>query len=127
MSSQHVGTEWDRVGSDAHENGRIQDRLLALSETLGRKWHPIILYCLFEDEPMRFTEFRETIDGISAKVLSENLEHLIEEGYVERRVTQQQPRRVEYTLTSRGTTLKPVLATALDSAIGTRQAQDIGG
>src|SRR5271165_7354721 len=56
----------------------------------------------------RFRAIQEDL-GISANVLSERLDRLVEEGILERSEYQQRPRREEYRLTGKGTELVPVL------------------
>jgi DNA-binding HxlR family transcriptional regulator len=99
----------------------VQQRLFALSELLGRKWQPLILYHLFAKESLGFSELRRDIDGIAAKVLSENLSELTERELVDRTVIDEQPLRVEYTPTGRAARLKPVLAAAIECDIQTAQ------
>jgi len=89
--------------------GSVETVLLDARRFFGRKWHPIIVYYLLDDESMRFSELKAAIDQISGKMLSESLTDLEESGYVERRVASQRPVQVEYTLTSRGQSLEPVL------------------
>ena len=57
----------------------------------------------------RFGELKQSIGGISQKVLTSKLREMEADGLVERRVYAQVPPRVEYSLTSLGRTLKPVL------------------
>jgi len=84
--------------------------LLGVSELLGRKWHPLILYNLLEEGSMGFSELKRGIDGISGKMLSESLEALEEEyGVVEREIVNTSPVRVEYSLTATGESLEPIL------------------
>jgi len=101
-----------------------QQRLLTLSEILGRKWMPVILYHLFRAESMGFSELLEEIDDISSKVLSENLSLLTDWGFVERNVVCENPHRVEYTVTHQGRTLKPVLIAGLNADFESAQENE---
>lgn len=83
--------------------------LLGARRLFGRKWQPVIVYHLLDGGAMRFSELKAAIDEISGKMLSESLTELEESEVVERCVTSQRPVRVEYTLTTRGQSLEPVL------------------
>lgn len=89
------GTQPLERGRDSHQ--QVTDA----AAILRRKWQPLVLYQLGKD-PMRFSELKETIDGISGKVLSENLQRLEQHGLVDRTVKSDRPVRVEYSLTGRG-------------------------
>ena len=76
---------------------------------IGKKWHPVIVHRLLEEGPSGFNELKENVDGISSKVLSDSLEDLQENGLVDREVINEQPFRVQYSLTGRGASLEPVI------------------
>ena len=76
---------------------------------IGKKWHPVIVHRLLENGPSGFNELKESVDGISSKVLSESLEDLGEHDIVDRSVVSEQPFRVQYSLTDRGASLEPVI------------------
>jgi len=99
------GTETARVTT----HGGVETVLLGARRLFGRKWQPVIVYHLLDGGAMRFSELKAAIDEISGKMLSESLTELEESGVVERCVTSQRPVRVEYTLTTRGQSLEPVL------------------
>ena len=72
---------------------------------LGRKWMLLIILELYKGEnyTRRFTEVKERLPGITAKVLSARLKELEEEGLVGKRVDAGTfPVRSEYTLTASG-------------------------
>lgn len=81
------------------------------AEVLGRKWHPVIVHrLLVEDENgLGFNALEERVEGISSTVLSSSLDDLEENGIVNRAIVNEKPVRVEYTLTSRGESLEPVI------------------
>jgi len=58
----------------------------------------------------RFNQFLGSIEGINTKTLSIRLKELDEYGLIERKVTQQRPLQVEYSLTKKGKALDPILA-----------------
>jgi DNA-binding HxlR family transcriptional regulator len=82
--------------------------MTAVSNLLGKKWHPVILSVLI-DSPAGFNRLKDEVEGISSKVLSESLEDLQEKGLVQREVVSQQPFRVKYSVTENGSDLEPVL------------------
>ncbi|WP_316506507.1 helix-turn-helix domain-containing protein [Nitrosopumilus sp.] len=58
----------------------------------------------------KFSQFLGSIEGINTKTLSIRLKELEEFGLIERKVTQQRPLQVEYSLTKKGKALDPILA-----------------
>lgn len=53
----------------------------ALSNILGKKWVAVIIWEL-QDKKMRFGELQRSIDGCSKKMLTQQLELLIENGII---------------------------------------------
>ncbi|MGB9951016.1 winged helix-turn-helix transcriptional regulator (plasmid) [Haloarcula marismortui] len=74
-----------------------------------RKWHPVIVHRLLNAGPMGFTELKDEVDGVSSKVLSDSLEDLQSKNLVDRSIISEKPFRVEYSLTSQGAELEPVI------------------
>jgi len=58
----------------------------------------------------KFGQFLGSIEGINTKTLSIRLKELEGYGLIERKVTQQRPLQVEYSLTRKGKALDPILA-----------------
>lgn len=81
---------------------------------LCKKWHPVILHRLMANGPMGFNDLKGEVDGISSKVLSDNLEDLGENGLVDRNVVSEKPFRVQYSLTERGDSLEQIIMTMRD-------------
>lgn len=79
--------------------------MIAASVVLGRKWHPVIVHRLLEDDPLGFGVLESRIQGISGKVLSESLTDLEEKGLVDRTVVDEKPVSVEYSLSPHGRAL----------------------
>ena len=75
---------------------------------IGNKWEVLVLRDLMPGTK-RFGELKQSIGGISQKVLTSKLRELEADGLVERHVFAEVPPRVEYSLTPLGRTLKPVL------------------
>lgn len=72
------------------------------------KWKGIIL-CKLLEETLRFGELKKAIPKISQKVLTEQLRELEEDNLVKRVVYNEVPPKVEYSLTSYGKVLRPLL------------------
>ncbi|MFH8974889.1 winged helix-turn-helix transcriptional regulator [Streptomyces sp. NPDC017890] len=68
---------------------------------IANKWALLIIEALGE-RTLRFSELRNEIEGISHKMLTQNLRMLERNGLVERCVHPTVPPRVEYTLTEPG-------------------------
>jgi len=82
-------------------------KCLAVREVLNRigdKWSVQIVSNLGEG-PLRFSELRRTIDGISQRMLTLTLRGLERDGLIERTVFPEIPPRVQYALTRLGKTL----------------------
>lgn len=75
---------------------------------LGGKWKPAILY-LISSRTWRFNELNRGIEGITQKMLTQQLRELEQDGLITRKVYPEVPPKVEYSLSSYGKSLKPVL------------------
>jgi DNA-binding HxlR family transcriptional regulator len=79
---------------------------------VGDKWSVLVVGVL-SDGPMRFSELRRAIDGISQRMLTLTVRGLERDGLVTRTVTPTIPPRVDYELTRLGKTLlEPILGLA---------------
>ncbi|MCU4925996.1 winged helix-turn-helix transcriptional regulator [Halobacteria archaeon AArc-dxtr1] len=76
---------------------------------LGTKWKPQLIVALSAKGRLGFGDCKRELEGISSKVLSNNLEALCEDGVVARDIVQERPRRVEYELTAAGRELYRIL------------------
>ena len=65
---------------------------------LSGKW-TILILALLKDSPKRFNQIKKEIEGISQKVLTENLRSLERDGLVSRKVYTQNAVKVEYGVT----------------------------
>ncbi len=77
-------------------------------EVVGGKWKSLLLWEL-RSEPCRFGELRRRMDGISEKVLIQQLREMEADGIVHRRQYNEVPPRVEYSLTPFGESLNVAL------------------
>jgi DNA-binding HxlR family transcriptional regulator len=73
-------------------------------ECLTHKWTPLIVFAL-KGGPLRFTEMRKAVPGLTAQVLTRSLRALERDGIVVRRYFPEVPPCVEYGLTDLGVTL----------------------
>ncbi|MDJ0705981.1 MAG: winged helix-turn-helix transcriptional regulator [Leptolyngbyaceae cyanobacterium MO_188.B28] len=76
-------------------------------DVIGGKWKCVILWWLRRGA-RRFGELMQLMPGISQKVLTTQLRQLEADRLVSRQVFQVSPRRVEYSLTAYGETLRPI-------------------
>jgi DNA-binding HxlR family transcriptional regulator len=82
--------------------------ITATIDVIGGKWKPPIIWLLLEG-PMRFGELSKTMPNIALKVLSKQLKELEADGIVVRRAYPEIPPRVEYSLSAKGESLRPVM------------------
>ncbi|MCP3753793.1 helix-turn-helix domain-containing protein [Streptomyces sp. TBY4] len=96
--------------------GSPDDADLRRADTLGReifsdvanKWALLIIEALGE-RTLRFSTLRDEVEGISQKMLTQNLRMLERYGLLERTVHPVVPPRVEYTLTEPGQALRATI------------------
>jgi DNA-binding HxlR family transcriptional regulator len=75
---------------------------------LSGAWTPNIIWYL-SAAPRRFSELKQDLSGVSAKMLAQRLRHLTEIGVVMRHELPTSPPTVEYSLTEIGCELKPAI------------------
>lgn len=76
-------------------------------DRIGDKWAVLVIIALGEKGTIRFNQLHEMIGDISQKMLTVTLKKLREDGLVSRKMYQEIPPRVEYTLTAMGESLLP--------------------
>ncbi|WP_055563499.1 winged helix-turn-helix transcriptional regulator [Streptomyces atriruber] len=102
-------------------NGLPEDADLRRADSLAReifsdvanKWALLIIEALGEGT-LRFSELRDEVEGISHKMLTQNLRMLERNGLVDRKVHPTVPPRVEYTLTAPGRALRAAVDVICD-------------
>lgn len=82
------------------------DPVLAI---VGGKWKTLILWEL-DARPRRFGELRRRVEGISEKVLIQQLREMEADGIVHREQYNEVPPRVEYSVSELGRSLNEALA-----------------
>ena len=75
---------------------------------IANKWKILILRDLLTGTK-RYNELTRSVVGISAKVLTENLRELENDGIISRTVYPVVPPKVEYSLTEKGNELRPII------------------
>jgi len=85
----------------------------AVLDAVGGRWKPLILWQLSTGS-RRFGELRRLVDGISEKMLIQQLRDMQARGLVERRDFRQVPPHVVYSLTALGASLIEALKPVCD-------------
>ena len=80
----------------------------ATLEVIGGKWKVVILCHLIKGK-QRTNELKKLMPGITQKMLTQQLRELEEDNVVHRKVYNQVPPKVEYSLTEYGLSLKNIL------------------
>ncbi|SFP74013.1 transcriptional regulator, HxlR family [Butyrivibrio proteoclasticus] len=76
---------------------------------VGGKWKIMILCVIDNNETVRYGELSRSIAGITNTMLANSLKELEKDGLVERKMYNEMPVRVEYTLTDKARSLIPIL------------------
>jgi DNA-binding HxlR family transcriptional regulator len=128
MVATEVGST-DKIVSTANLRGRAYNSIMATTAAAPRpasspavgscpvdtaigvisgRWKATILWCLV-DGPMRTSELRRAIPGISERMLIQHLHELVSDGIIDRHDAHEVPPRVHYTITDYGRTLAPLI------------------
>lgn len=76
---------------------------------IGGKWKPLILYFVSVDVN-RFGLLQKMIPDCSKRMMTTQLRELESDGIIKRKVFAQVPPKVEYTLTEKGESLRPLFS-----------------
>ncbi|MCR8843059.1 helix-turn-helix transcriptional regulator [Paenibacillus sp. SC116] len=87
---------------------QYNNRCEIVLDLISGKWKAHILYHLIRG-PLRTSELKRLVTGISQKMLTEQLKELEQDGLVARKVYNEVPPRVEYSLAEHGESLKDML------------------
>ncbi|WP_306641411.1 winged helix-turn-helix transcriptional regulator [Sanyastnella coralliicola] len=82
-------------------------------QVVGGKWKPVIIYQLSRSKK-RFGQLNAAVVGVSRKVLTSQLNELVDDGLVVRTSYAETPPRVEYELTEKGKELLPIFDSMAD-------------
>ena len=77
-------------------------------ELIGRRWTGAILNAMCAGAT-RYSEIKESIPGLTDRLLSDRLRELEAEGVVDRKVLPEVPVAIRYRLTEKGRELLPVI------------------
>lgn len=83
--------------------------LKSTSKILGHKWVPVITFHVGENEDIRFNQLKKEVGGITNKTLSDNLQRMQERDIIERKVKEEKPVKITYSLTKFGEKLLPLV------------------
>ncbi|HEX5330300.1 helix-turn-helix domain-containing protein [Sulfuricurvum sp.] len=78
-------------------------------EVIGGKWKGLILWHLLDKKVLRNGEMLRLMPRITQKMLTQQLREMEDNGLVSRVIYEQVPPKVEYSLTSHGEALRPIL------------------
>ena len=92
---------------------------------IGGKWKSAILYHLAQ-QTMRFSELQRQFTATSRKMLTQQLRELERDDLVHREVYAQVPPKVEYSLTDKGRSIKPILDLMCDWGRGMSKIEKSG-
>ena len=85
-----------------------------LQAVIGGKWKILILWYIAFYKVQRFGELMRRLDGITQSTLTKQLRELEKDGFLHRKVYQEIPPKVEYSLTEMGESFVPVLTAMLE-------------
>ena len=86
-------------------NCRAREMLVRVAD----KWSMYVIHVLADASPLRFSELRRRVDGVSQRMLTVTLRGLERDGLVSRTMYPEVPPRVEYALTPLGATLREIV------------------
>jgi DNA-binding HxlR family transcriptional regulator len=111
-----------KVTSRMDNPPRIRDggAVREVLDRIGDKWSLLVIGTL-RAGPLRFGELEEAAAGISQRMLTLTLKHLVEDGLVARTAYAEVPPRVEYELTELGRTLVPLVMALAEWAMANHE------
>ena len=100
----------DKIYIENTNKSEINPRPFEYSLSLiGGKWKLNILFWLWRKDIMRYNELKKSLQGITHKMLSNQLKELEADDLIVRHEYPQVPPKVEYYLSERGKSLMPIL------------------
>jgi DNA-binding HxlR family transcriptional regulator len=86
----------------------VPEEVRKAADLLERRWVISVVWASLEGA-VRFNEFRQAVEGVPPRTLTERLRELEHAGVLERRLVNASPPYAEYRLTERGRRLAPVV------------------
>ncbi|WP_159770380.1 winged helix-turn-helix transcriptional regulator [Streptomyces sp. HM190] len=108
-----VTKQYDGTPEEAADLRRADSLAREIFADIANKWALLIIDALGE-RTLRFGELRDGVEGVSHKMLTQNLRMLERNGLVDRKVHPTVPPRVEYTLTEPGRALRATVDAMCD-------------
>ncbi|WP_334048728.1 winged helix-turn-helix transcriptional regulator [Alteromonas gracilis] len=102
-----------KIGEKENDTAKYVCGVAVSLEIIGGKWKGVILWHLCH-KTLRFSQLRRRLQGVTQKMLTQQLRELERDGLVNRKVYAEVPPRVEYSLTDLGRTLEPTLRQLCD-------------
>lgn len=93
---------WRAMVAESEDLRAEMDRTVQSLAVFFNKWTVEIIILLGGQKAIRFNELKARLEGISGRTLSQRLRDLEAQGLVERKVFDEMPVRVEYSLTKKG-------------------------
>jgi DNA-binding HxlR family transcriptional regulator len=90
----------------------VPEEVRHAADLLERRWVISVIWASLEGAA-RFNEFRQAVEGVPPRTLTERLRELEAAGVLERRLVHASPPYAEYRLTDRGRRLAPVVEALL--------------
>jgi DNA-binding HxlR family transcriptional regulator len=111
-----------RVTGRADSSPRIRDggAVREVLDRIGDKWSLLVIGTL-RSGPLRFGELEQAVVGVSQRMLTLTLKHLVEDGLVVRTAYAEVPPRVEYEVTELGRTLVPLVMALAEWAMANHE------
>jgi Predicted transcriptional regulators len=95
--------------SDIGNKPRLDCAVDATMSVIEGRWKATILCKLMMKGTLRFNQLMKEMSGVSPRILTKQLREMERDGLIVREVFPEVPPRVEYTITSRGKGLAPIL------------------
>lgn len=108
QTSSPIGRENGQGQAGSIQASRLTCAVETTLNIIGGRWKVLILHELFSGTK-RFNELHRALHGITQKMLTQQLREMEEDGIIHREVYPQVPPKVEYSLTSLGRSLEPIL------------------
>ena len=86
----------------------------ATLSVIGGRWKPVIIFNLLQNDVLRFGELKKKINGVTQRMLTNQLRELESDKIILRKVYAEVPPRVEYSLTDYGRSLEPIMIAMRD-------------